>query len=221
MTNPPVIPQLDRPGIVLFDMDNTMMDMSNPFITEACGLAGIDPLPAERHISFYQEQVYPPEHQPMFRTVIDRPGFFLDLEPYPGAVEAYHRASERWLVMFATAQLNSNPTCASDKVASLTRHFGAEAATRIAMTMDKGLLMGDVLVDDKDRIVTRFTPTWTQVVFDQPYNQATPGLRITNWEDGTWEDAIEEAFDAMLSEGRFGPDGWRADGYSQPGRIAS
>lgn len=79
----------------------------------------------------------------------------------------------------------SNPRCASDKFDWMVHYFGRQWAARTILTMDKTLVRGDFLIDDKPEIKGDMTPEWEHVYFTQPYNSDRPGKRINRWNE--WE----------------------------------
>jgi 5'-nucleotidase len=109
------------------------------------------------------------------------PGFFADLPPIPGAVNAVHLLASQHLIFFCTAPLKNHATCASEKIAWVSRYFGEEFASRVIISSDKTLVMGDVLVDDRPTIHgVNSSPSWTHHLFAQPYNQKARQHRW-NW----------------------------------------
>ena len=77
-------------------------------------------------------------------------GFFLGLEPLPGAVEAYWKLKEMGhRVIFLTAPSVMNPMCYTEKRMSIEKHFGFDACYDLIIAHDKSLLIGDMLIDDR------------------------------------------------------------------------
>lgn len=135
------------------------------------------------------------------RAVLDRalnsPGLYRNLQPVPGALEALEAMEAAGLAPFiCSSQFPTHPTCASEKLASVEEHFGAKWARRTILTLDKTLVHGTVLVDDKPEITGARVPDWTQVVFDQPYNQATEGPRLHSWDH--WQDIVMPLVEASM-----------------------
>jgi len=121
--------------------------------------------------------------------VMSQPGFFRDLPPMPGAVEAVKEMkAEGFAVFICTSPLPSNPTCCQDKIEWVTKHLGCVGMDIMSMVMtrDKCLVQGDVLIDDKPQITGYVIPTWEHIVFDAPYNKQGPEdirLRIDTWDE--------------------------------------
>lgn len=125
-------------------------------------------------------------------AVMDRPGFYTDLRPLPGAREALNEmAAAGYNVVICTSPTTTNRTCASDKLNWMNEHIGQGWADRTIITKDKTLVRGDILIDDKPEIHGSMVPTWEQVLFTQSYNTAlTDRRRLDRWED--WHNLFEE-----------------------------
>lgn len=135
-----------------------------------------------------------PAEKHVISSVMHAPGFYRDLRPVPGAATAIREMLSFGIEVFlcSTPSLD-NPTCASDKLASIAEHYGADIAARTVLTADKTLVIGDLLIDDKPEIKGHLEPTWTQVIFDRAYNQGVPGPRLVNWSE--WSDVVAGALD--------------------------
>ncbi|GAA3972128.1 5' nucleotidase, NT5C type [Allohahella marinimesophila] len=119
---------LDQPKIVYLDMDHVLCDYDAAYaLSREC----------------YPELQYPQS----------RRGYFSELQPMPGAVQAYHRLrqTDGLSVFILTAPSVRNPHCYSEKRLWIENHLGLEAAYRLIISPDKSLLKGDYLVDDKVR----------------------------------------------------------------------
>lgn len=78
-------------------------------------------------------------------------GFWLALEPLPGAVEAFAALQTAVGIepYVASAPSVANPSSYAEKRLWVERHLGREAAARLILCGDKSLLRGDVLIDDR------------------------------------------------------------------------
>ena len=122
----------------------------------------------------------------IIEQVMTEAGFYTRLEPIPGAKQELKAAVKAGHdVRIVSAPYISNPTCASDKLAWIAKHYGTHWASRVILTNDKTVVHGDILVDDKPEITGSMEPSWTHVVFgDYAYNRHVPGPRITAWSPG-------------------------------------
>lgn len=78
------------------------------------------------------------------------PGIFLNLDPIAGAKESIARLRQdsRFDVWILSAPSVRNPHCYTEKRLWVEKHFDYAFAKRLVLATDKGLLKGDVLVDD-------------------------------------------------------------------------
>lgn len=139
------------------------------------------------------------EQQITIHEVMDTPGFYLDLEPTNGAVDAISElVEEGHEVFFVTRPWAGNPDCASEKTAWVDRYFGQWGVEQLIITYDKTLIHGDILIDDKPNIKGAHEPSWIQILFDQPYNRSERGSH--SWAEGwvgvfEWIDSIRPMSD--------------------------
>lgn len=119
----------------------------------------------------------------IIEAVMVEEGFYRRLLPIDGAKSALKAAlKDGHDVRIVSAPYISNPTCASDKIDWIVRHYGSHWASRLILTNDKTVVHGDFLIDDKPTITGSMEPTWRHVVFgDYAYNKHVPGLRLTAW----------------------------------------
>lgn len=116
---------MPRSLTIYIDMDDTLFDFTS---------ARVQALQNNPAQPFPQSQV----------------GFFLNLQPLPGALAAYDRLKTMGHhALFLTAPSVKNPLCYTEKRMSIERHFGYEACRDLIIAHDKSLLRGDVLIDDR------------------------------------------------------------------------
>ena len=138
-----------------------------------------------RHFSLLEDY---PLQQPMVQAVYHAPGFFRDLEPMPGALDAVRDIlSLDHDVRICSSPLNRYINCVPEKYEWVERHLGTEFVPRLILAKDKTWVHGDYLIDDKPEVIGSRTPSWQHVVFDQPYNRHVAGLRM-NWSN--WRDVL-------------------------------
>jgi 5'-nucleotidase len=121
----------------------------------------------------------------IIKEIMTAPGFYRNIKPIPGAKQALKAALKAGHdVRIVSSPYISNPTCASDKIDWIVRHYGSRWASRLVLTNDKTVVRGDFLIDDKPEITGAMEPTWEHVVFgDYAYNRHVPGLRISAWSE--------------------------------------
>ena len=127
MPRPANKPPLAHDGkcIVFIDMDDTLCDYTGAYLRAKNAYPGLQ---------FPQSE----------------PGFYLNLEPLAGAIEGFQHI---WNlpgmeVYILTAPSVMNPHSYSEKRQWVERHLGLEVAYRLILSPNKGLLLGDILIDD-------------------------------------------------------------------------
>lgn len=185
-----------RPLHLLVDADGTWMDWGTGFTNLAnLNYSHMPNIPRHNEQrSFNLKLGLSVEEAAAVDEMFLHPHFYRDLQPYPGAVETYHKMIEAGhYVQIATSPWWANPTCLQDKSDSIAKHFGEDARRTLILSSDKTAERGDYLFDDKPDITGFYpVPTWQQILVDQPYNQNIELPRIFGWETNEWEEVIEE-----------------------------
>ena len=169
---------------VLVDMDGVMCKWQEMYdALLRTHYPHIPIFPFEKVTRFKTQSFYADEHRAEISEMMNRPGFYRDLEPMDGSVEALHAMKAAGINVFlCTAPYVTNKTCASEKMDWVERHLGSEWLNRTIITSDKTLVRGDVLIDDKPNIKGAMTPSWTHIVFDAPYNRGIEP-RLNQWDE--------------------------------------
>lgn len=177
-------------SVVLVDMDGVLADWGSGYGAALDG-HGDSARNIRRH---HQQETFDlhhgctPAESAIIATVMDQMSY-LDLDPMPGAADALHGMVDAGHeVRIVTSPWITNPTCASDKLAWMMRHFGHEWGRRVVISSDKTVVMGDYLIDDKPEVSGIYTPVWEHIVFEQPYNKTVPQRRMTAWDQ--WKEVI-------------------------------
>lgn len=111
--------------VIYIDMDDTLCDYAN-----AHQLA----------LKLYPEIQFPQS----------QPGFFHDLLPITGGIEAMEQllASQHYDPYILTAPSVMNPLCYTEKRTWVEAHLGMDYVHRLIISPRKDLLKGDFLIDD-------------------------------------------------------------------------
>lgn len=111
--------------IVYIDMDDTLCDFRGAF---------------EKALEKNPEMPYP---QAQYR-------FFADLQPIEGAIETIKllSGSEAYDPYILSAPSTRNPFSYAEKREWVERHLGYDFCERLILCAHKGLLKGDILIDD-------------------------------------------------------------------------
>ena len=187
----PLTYRLDKPSLV---------NEFNAFAT-APGFAAAwgDRSPIIRSLSYAMEDCVPREFREQARALFHAEGFFLGLPPMAGGVAALHAlVAKGYRVFLCTSPVTTSAHCAGEKFEWVRKHLGPSWVPRIIITSDKTAVRGDVLIDDKPKIVGAHFPAWQQLMFDAPYNlKCAPAARI-----GCWDlDGLLAALDSLLCSG--------------------
>lgn len=97
---------------------------------------------------------------------LNRPGFFADLEPIPGCIEALDRLQHICELVVVTA---SPKEAAGDKMAWVRRHLPMVPRGNIVVTYRKDLVRGDFMFDDAPKNLIHHPST--RIMLDYPYNR--------------------------------------------------
>ena len=171
-----------RPKTILFDQDGVLANYSKAHLEAiARAFPELPKLDGCKIQHFETGDHFPIAYRAKIDALALRPGFFLNLEPIAGAVEALKSLlAEGYDVRICTAPKKIFDNCVAEKFAWVKKHLGQEFVERIVLTRDKTLVRGDILVDDKPEISGVCTPAWTHVLYDQPYNRhITDKSRLT------------------------------------------
>jgi len=179
---------------LLYDLDDTVAHFRRRFnevrATEFPTYTGIPIL--DNHPSFNLWEGRTEDEQKVISQIMDWQNFYLDLEPYEGAVDAVKEAvAMGHEVFFLSAPWVTNKTGASDKYAWVEKHFGLDLAKKLILSREKTIITGDILFDDKHPIPGKENATWTQVYVDAPYNRDQPGYRIQDWTTDEWKNIVD------------------------------
>lgn len=181
---------------ILVDIDGTVADWGKRYgelLDEYGPEAANIPRHHEQH-SFNLNEGRNTEEKKIIKQIMNDPRFYSELEPIRGAKTVLRAMLKRGHdVRFVTSPWVSNPTCASDKLNWVVKHYGAHWGQRVIITTDKTLVRGDVLIDDKPEITGAADPEWVHVLYSQPYNEDVRRNRILEWTVRVI-DVIEMAF---------------------------
>ena len=76
-------------------------------------------------------------------------GLFLDLDPLPGAIAAFHTLAEKYDVYILSTGPWNNPSAWSDKLFWVKKHLPELGTKRLILSHNKHLNAGDYLIDDR------------------------------------------------------------------------
>jgi 5'(3')-deoxyribonucleotidase len=121
---------------LFIDMDGVLCD----FIKKATELLG-------DHIA--------PEGTPERKMQLDEcqsiPHFYRELEPMPGAIEAFHKLSEHYDIYLLSAPSWDNVDSYTDKRIWVQKHLGEKIYKKLILSHNKGFFIGKALIDDRTK----------------------------------------------------------------------
>lgn len=180
--------------ITLVDMDNVKVDFTGQF--DKLAKQRLPPeVFASRDVTQYwiQHSFHPDWHQTLEEMICEE-GFFLNMEPIPGAIEAVHEMVASGLeVLICTSPHPKSLFCINEKLLWIKKYLGEDFVDRTIITADKTIVYGDILIDDKPEIVGKNSePKWKHVLFEAPYNKhISSPYRMNNWSE--WKIVINKA----------------------------
>lgn len=129
--------------------------------------------------------IVPPEQRPYVSGMIHESGFFADLEPIEGALEAMEQLCRLHQVYIVSAATEF-PDSFQDKLRWLERYLPQIPTRRIIFCGEKSILDLDCLVDDTPSHFEGFRGTG--LLFDAPHNRKENGFRrVCGWKQAAAE----------------------------------
>jgi len=177
--------------IVLIDMDGVICDYTQRMLDLAVERFNLPQYKAGEVLDFYTEKIFPEEVQTQVEELSLERDFFLSLKPLPESIEAVKEILDdpRFDVWICSSPKKKGEWCHSEKFLWLRKYFGQKFAEKLVLTRDKTLVYGDYLIDDKVSILgVNKNPSWEQIVFNQPYNQAFQGKKRMDWKN--WKNVL-------------------------------
>jgi len=135
----PVYGYLENPKELLFiDMDGVLAD-------------------AEAKMKIWSEKLGIPTNELFKKKLYHMPGFYADLPPIKGAVDAFNKLCSMYEVYILTAPSWENTSCYTDKRIWVEKYLGDNAYKRLIISNDKSLFSGRAIIDDRTKYgVTKF-----------------------------------------------------------------
>ncbi|MEK7102986.1 MAG: hypothetical protein AAB870_01415 [Patescibacteria group bacterium] len=166
---------------VILDMDGVLADL----------YFQIYKLLKERHPHFilhdpnvqtehYFSRQYPQYAKEIYE-IFGEKGFFRNLPPVEGAIEAVHAIMKKHHVSLCTTPIENAKYCKPEKRAWKNEMLGTKVA--IFFEKDKTRKRGDMIVDDNPKMEGKFLHTnpWEHVIYHQPYNKHVTDKRRIIW----------------------------------------
>lgn len=188
-----------RAPVALVDMDGTVFDWDTRFNEIALDRYPDFPVVHSTDRTDFDHLCGPDWEWSRVLEVMDDPRLYEGMQPIAGAVEGVDRLLEAgFKVPFASSPTWTNPGCVAGKVADVRQHWGPDQVKSLLLSMDKTILFGDVLIDDKPEITgANPSPMWEHLMYSQPYNayRNAHAHRMNGWSD------LDRALPAALGMG--------------------
>lgn len=177
--------------VVLVDMDGPLAGFDERFF-EVCHDNGWE-LHSDVHTQchrFATDCLVNPDHIKLARKMVEETHWFADLPVTPGCqegIEALAKVADVWI---CTKPLEANRNCRDDKAAWIEKHLGYRWLERMILAPNKGMVRGDVLLDDAIKLPWLAYAEWEPVVFPMPWNgEGTDWAEFRRW---SWDQPIED-----------------------------
>lgn len=172
--------------IILLDMDGVIADITGEIMRQWSLKYPDDPLPDESMLAGFSVDA---EINEKVSAITHAPGFFADLKPLPGALEAIDKMLARDIeVSILTSAGITYPHAASEKYQWVADTFDSTMHSRLIITPSKYLVRGDILIDDMPYHYKEHEAQWHHYLFDAAYNQHDDTKPRLNW--GNWEEIL-------------------------------
>lgn len=172
-----------RPKRVLVDLDSIVFDILGAWIGEANRRFG-DNLTVADIVSWSWHELS--RGGTGIYKILEEPGFFRNLRPYPGAVEGVRRLNERHRLKIVTAA--DHVPSYSEKAAAVREHMPFLNKRQLVVMHDKHEIKADYLVDDAPHNAEAYKlahPDAKVIAIGYPYNVACPHIDVIA---GDWRD---------------------------------
>jgi 5'-nucleotidase len=181
-------------GIVHVDMDEVLFDFDEAVIERwPKYLPQVERIDSNLLQYWNLPENYPPEYTDVIMSIWREEGFFRNLKPIEGAIDAINEMLDAGLKVFlCSTPTTQEPHCMYEKLQSIYQHFGKRLIDRVIFTKDKTVgAYGQYLIDDRPNIVGEAKPTWIHVHFDRgrQWGKTFKGPQLSDW--SKWREVIK------------------------------
>lgn len=177
---------------ILIDLDGPLADFEKGFLKRwRKKFPNEFFIPLEQRKTFFLNDDYPENLREKAADIIATTGFFADISPVRGGLNAVKEmAALNHKVFICTSDIYGNKTGLTDKRTWIQKHLGHDFAKTMIFTRDKTLIRGDYLIDDKPAITGLLEPDWKHIIFDQPFNRDISDKTRIKSDWSNWKEII-------------------------------
>lgn len=125
--------------------------------------------------------------------------WFFDIPPIPGAISGLERLAAHQdvaKIFLCTKPMRENVGCHDGKARWVRKYLGREWIDRLIITPNKGMVKGDILLDDAPKAEWFEIAEWVPVIAKMPWNAVgSPYCRrmgLASFLRWDWNDPIED-----------------------------
>lgn len=156
-----------KKATILIDMDDVLEDLLGAWVKALNEKFGTSVAPSDV-VTWELEPYFPGLTRQDLYSVFRTPGFWLNLEPRPGAVDAVNKLLDlNYDVKIVTA---ATPESAFEKSEWLKKWLPRIPWEDVIITSNKQLIRGDVLIDDG--VHNLIGGKYRKILVDRPHNQS-------------------------------------------------
>lgn len=175
---------------IFIDMDQTIVDFSTPFYNKAKETINGD---LDTSFSEMKESNRWDIQSVLFGSNKDKeaitdmifssPGFWLNMKPYAGAIEAVQEISRSNKVYLVTAPWHKSVNCYIEKYYWVLNNLPEFDISKLLYIKDKHLLKGDIIIDDKPKYL-EYNSCKYSIAFKHEYNKDVEvNFRSDDWNE--------------------------------------
>lgn len=181
-----------RTKLILLDQDGVLADFELG-VRRSWQQLFHQAIPLGQRHHFYLRDDLPEQYHTALHQIYARRGFFAQLPPVRGAIEAAQQLLNAGHdVRICTSPITAYQYCLAEKFDWVRHYLGEDWVHRIIITKDKTWIRGDILIDDKPCISGSLVPQWQHWIYDQSYNRniITP-YRVCWYQPASWQSLLD------------------------------
>lgn len=185
--------------VLLLDMDGPLADFDQAF-WELCVSNGfefdIDHLESPGRRRFLTDNMPNKRERDYARNWVNNGDnhWFLNLPETPGAIQGTYELMEVFDVWVCTKPLEVCHSCRDDKGRWIKRYL-PELEDKLIIAPNKGMVRGNILLDDAIKTAWLAYAEWHPVVFPSVFNgKGSDWERMDSW---TWGDPVQDLLDLV------------------------